>query len=191
MEILDVEKLTDQKWLNLFAATYRHHGKNGRWVYASRKQATQPHQGTADAVVIVPILKVPPEEPRLVILREFRVPVASYLYGFPAGLLEGGESIEEAVSRELLEETGLEVTAYKTISPPLFSSAGLTDESVVVVFVDARPVPGAKPKLDSSEEIEVVLLTWKQVDELCRCKELFDSRAWMGLYLYAQLGRLE
>jgi ADP-ribose pyrophosphatase len=189
MEILGVEKLTDQKWLNLFAATYRHHGKTGRWVYASRKPA--PQQGTIDAVVIVPILKAPPEEPRLVLLREFRVPVANYLYGFPAGLLEAGESIEEAVSRELLEETGLEVTAYKTISPPLCSSAGLTDESVVVVFVDARPVPGAKPKLDSSEEIEVVLLTWKQVDELCRRKELFDSRAWMGLYLYAQLGRLE
>jgi ADP-ribose pyrophosphatase len=191
MEIIGVEKLTDQKWINLFASTYRHNGKTGRWVYASRKPQPQPGQTTIDAVVIVPILKAPPEEPRLVLLREFRIPVGTYMYAFPAGLLEPDETIEEVAQRELREETGLEVTAVKLISPPLYASAGLTDESAVLVFVDARPIPGAKPKLDASEEIEPVLLTWKQVDELCRRKERFDVRAWMAIYHYSQLGRLE
>ncbi len=109
MEILNVEQLTHEKWLNLFAATFAHDGHTGRWVFASRRR--QPHHpgGGCDAVVIVPVLHAPGAPPRLVLVKEFRVPVGGYVIGFPAGLLEAGEGLEETVRRELLEETGLEI----------------------------------------------------------------------------------
>src|SRR5207253_2401009 len=77
-----------------------------------------------DAVVIVPVLRDPGQPARLVLEKEFRVPVGDYVIGFPAGLLEPGEGIEQAVRRELLEETGLEVVAVKRITRPVYSSGG-------------------------------------------------------------------
>src|SRR5207248_563824 len=107
MRVTHVEKLTNEKWLNLFAASYEHNGHKGRWVYASRKSG--PAEGKAvDAVVIVPVLHEAGRPPRLVMIREFRIPLNDYSLAFPAGLLEKGESVEECVRREMLEETGLE-----------------------------------------------------------------------------------
>ena len=190
MNILQVEQLTKEKWLNLFAATFEHKGHSGRWLYASRKpQPITSHEG--DAVIIVPILRAANEMPRLVMVKEFRVPVGDYLFAFPAGLLDPGESIEDTVRRELLEETGMEVVAVKRVTQPLYSTAGLTDEAVAMAFVDVRLTPETSPKLDASEELEVVLLDFAEVCRLCEDRAVrIDAKAWATLYLYQQLGQL-
>ncbi len=191
MDILKVEKLTHEKWVNLFAAEFRHHGKTGRWTYASRKSDPQHEGDRVDAVVIVPVLHAPGEPPRLVMLREFRAPVGGHIHALPAGLLEEGESVEDCTRRELREETGFEVTRVKKISSQVYCSAGLTDESIVMVFVDARTEPGAAPSPDASEDFEVVLLDYEGVCCLCDSRERIDAKAWMALYLYQCLGKIE
>jgi ADP-ribose pyrophosphatase len=190
MHILDIQKLTDERWVNLFAARFEHKGHEGRWVFASRRSRPET-PAVGDAVVIVPVLREPGQEPRLVLIREYRVPVGGYLYALPAGLLEAGEKAEETARRELLEETGLAVTAVKRVSPLMCSSAGLTDESAYLIFVDAAVTPGVKPKLEASEELEAVLLDFTGICELCDDPTArFDVRAWMVLYLYQQLGKI-
>ena len=37
MQIKKSEKLTDERWINLFAADFENNGHTGRWVFASRK----------------------------------------------------------------------------------------------------------------------------------------------------------
>jgi ADP-ribose pyrophosphatase len=190
MRILKVEKITNEHWLNLFAATFENHGRQGRWLFASRK--AEPYRGGGgDAVVIVPVLKVPDQPPRLVLIREFRVPVGGYSYGFPAGLIEPGESVQETVRREMLEETGFEVSAFKRVTPPLYSSSGMTDETAAMAFVDVRPSQQERPPLEMSEDISLVLLDFEGVCRLCDAPDLpIDAKAWTALYLYQQLGRL-
>jgi ADP-ribose pyrophosphatase len=190
MDILHVEKITQEKWLNLFAATYRYNEHTGRWVFASRKERPYTSE-PADAVVIVPILHQPGEPARLVLEKEFRVPVGDYVVGFPAGLLEPGEAVEDCVRRELLEETGLEVTAVKRITRPIYSSGGLTDESAILAFVDVRATPESLPKREPSEDIEVLLLDHAGVCRLCDDPTArVDAKAWLALYMYQQLGQL-
>ena len=190
MHVQKIEQLTHEKWLNLFSATFEHNGHSGRWLYASR-QAQPNTERKADAVIIVPILRVENEPPRLVMVEEFRVPVGAYVLAFPAGLLDGGESIEETARRELLEETGLEVVAVQRVTQPLYSSSGLSDEAVALVFVDARTTPQTKPKLEAAEDLQVVLLDFAGVCRLCDDRSArLDARAWPVLYLYRQLGRL-
>src|SRR5438270_4069144 len=101
MHIIGVEKLTDEKWLNLFAARFRHNDHEGRWVFASRRPTPHLNPDVCDAVLIVATLLTPGQPPRLVVEKEFRVPVGDYVYGLPAGLLEPGESIEDTVRREM------------------------------------------------------------------------------------------
>lgn len=191
MEILRVEKLTDERWLNLFAAAFRHNDHTGRWLFASRK--AEPHAAVlrADAVVMVPLLHAPGEPPRLVFVREFRIPIGAYMYGLPAGLLEEGETIETTVRREMLEETGYDVTAIKRISPLLYSSAGLTDEAVALVFLDAHAPQGDLTlHLEGAEDLEVVLLDYAAACALCDDPAIrIDAKAWAVLYLYQLLGR--
>ena len=134
MEIKKADKLTDLKWLNMFEVAYvDKNGRNKSWQIATRAREPKCVTGrftNPDAVVIVPFHT---PENKIDITREYRVPLADYEYGFPAGLVDDGESIEQAARRELKEETGLTLTRVIDISPPIYSSAGMTDESVVMV----------------------------------------------------------
>jgi ADP-ribose pyrophosphatase len=189
MEIVATERITDEKWLNLFARRYRHQGHEGRWVFASRRELPGVPATGFDAVLIVPLVLDGPE-PRLVLLREYRVPLGQYNYAFPAGLAEHGESPEAVARRELREETGLDVVEVRRVSPAVTSSAGLTDEAVVLVFVTARATVEGKQALDHSEDIEVVQLDFRQVCELCDSGTPMDAKAWTVLYMYQQIGKL-
>jgi ADP-ribose pyrophosphatase len=190
VHILDLKKLTDEKWLNLFAATFEHHGHTGRWLFASRKAEPQKGPGPGDAVVIVPVLRNPGEAPRLVMVKEFRVPVGAKVWGLPAGLLEKDEPVEETVRREMMEETGMEVVKFKRLTQPLYSTAGMTDEAAALAFVDVRSTPESLPKLEASEDIEVVLLDYEAACRLCDdAGARIDAKAWSALYLYQQLGQ--
>jgi len=57
------------------------------------------HQGAA---IILPML----DEERVVLVRQYRYPVASETIEFPAGKIDSGESSRITAERELLEETG-------------------------------------------------------------------------------------
>lgn len=106
-----------------------------------------------DAVCIVPLLP----DGSVLLEREFRYPLNSWCVSLPAGLIDAGESLEEAVARELSEETGYRLRddiapAVRPLLQPGFSSTGLTEENVQVVFAQVEPAGQARP--DSAELIE-------------------------------------
>jgi ADP-ribose pyrophosphatase len=196
-EIVSTEKLTDERWLNLFRRTIRRGGETFRWVFASRRAQPKPGPHT-DAVLIVPILidgGVPGgeqhrAEPKLVATREWRAPIGAFEWGLPAGLVDGDEQPEETARRELLEETGYELAEVLKASPPTFSSTGMTDEAVVMVFCTCRTPADHRQHLDGAEQIEVHPLTLAEIDRLIDTTEPINARAWGAFYLYHRLRRL-
>ena len=191
MKIRGVQKLTDLKWLNMFEIAYKDkNGRNKSWQVATRARQPKCVSGRftePDAVVIVPFHT---SQNNLVITREFRVPLADYEYGFPAGLVDEGESLEQAVRRELKEETGLNLTRIISISPPVYSSAGMTDESVAMVYIDCDGRPSTAGNT-ASESIEVDFASPSQAARLCGNPGLkFDAKAWLVLYNYSKTGHL-
>lgn len=190
VEILDTRKLTRQKWLNLFRRRFQHNGREGTWIFASRRAKPYQLAKTCDAVVIVPLVIEPGQPNRLVVIKEYRVTLEAYEYTFPAGLLEPDEPIEQAIRRELKEETGLELMEVTSISPTTYSSSGLSDETAAVAFVHARRLPEGKPELQDSEIIEVQELDYAQVVHLCDNQEPINGRSWCILNMYRQLGEI-
>ena len=191
MQIKKSHKLTRQKWLNLFDIEYT--DKNGRkksWQLASRHNEPKCKTGDfsiPDAVVIAPFHT---DQKKIVITREYRIPLKDCEYGFPAGLVDKGESIEAATRRELKEETGLDLTRIIKTSPPVYSSAGMTDESVAMVTVECTGRPSVEATTDT-EEIEVILVSQSEAAALIENPELkFDAKAWLVLSRFAETGEL-
>lgn len=186
-----LKRLTDLRWLNLFEVAYEHSsGKTGKWQFASRRVnpplSTEPLQ--PDAVFIVPLLQTP-QGRRLVMTKEFRVPLGDYEYSCPAGLKEADEEIETTIRRELAEETGLVLTTIYGASPVVVTSAGLADETAVIAFVGCQGTPHTRD-VDGLEEIEILVLDYEQVRKMRTSSLKLSAKAWLALMMFEALGRI-
>ena len=155
----------------------------------SRKDRPVEQAPEPDAVLIVPILPAPTGN-RLVLTKEFRVAIGDDEYGFPAGLIDDGETIESTICRELKEETGLEVETIHHISPPVYSSAGLSDESCCMVLVTASGTPSTALN-ETQEQIEVLLYDVNDIRALLDSHKKIAAKAWGLLYHFAATGKIE
>ena len=191
MKIKNSQKLTDLKWLNMFNISYiDKNGEDKIWQVASRKKKPKCVTGNysiPDAVVIVPYHT---SRKKIVITKEYRVPLADYEYGFPAGLVDTDESIQQAARRELAEETGLRLTRFLKVGPPVYSSAGMTDESVSMVYAECEGEPTTAQN-EGTEDIEVIFVSAREASRLCaQGSNKFDAKAWLVLLNYSESGRI-
>lgn len=133
-----------------------------------------------DGASCIVILAVPEEEPRLLLSYEFRYPTGQFLLSVPAGLIDEADKGEKdpaiaTAIREIGEETGLEVTGtdtVKVVSPLLFSSPGMTDESNALVCAVLHPADLSALSQEGavgSEQFDgFCLLTKEQAAEVLR-----------------------
>lgn len=184
MEILKTEKLYDGRWLKMYVSSFRNKaGKTMEWTFASRNE--NPSVKKCNAVIIVPIIK---DQNKIVMIKEFRIPLQDHEYGFPAGLIDEGEDYSETIRRELKEETGLELEEIVEVSPPIFSSAGLTDECVRMAYVYCKGDASSEHN-ESSEKIDSLVLDYDQMVELFRSEgKKFGAKAWTVLYMFYKQG---
>lgn len=188
----ELEKKT--KWLKLYETTYEKDGKEGAWIFASRgRDKDLKPKKTPDAVIVVPILWIKPdeeftdcEEKKLVLIKEYRVPIQDYELHFPAGLIN--EDVIDAAKRELEEETGFEqIPGTQIVSNTLTSSAGMADETCVIVVMDCYN-SGKKQSLEETEDIEVITVGRSEIADLLRDEsKKIGAKTWPILLMFTQL----
>jgi len=189
-DFFKLNKLTSCKWVNLFEIFYNRKGRAEQtWLMCSRKDNPVTDADIADAVVIIALIETKTGT-KLVVTKEFRVPIWDYEYGFPAGLIDDGEDIAETIKRELKEETGLELVKIRHISNPVYSSAGLSDESCYMAIVQARGEVSNQWQ-EPSEDIETILMDVTDIKALLASKNKVAAKAWGTLYHYALIGKIK
>ncbi len=134
------------------------------------------HRG---AVAVVPML----DDGRLVMVRQYRYPLAKVLLEFPAGKRDRGESTIACAMRELREETGYTAREW-AYGGELHNAAAYSTESIWIWF--ARGLKGGPQQLDAGEFVETVLMTPQALLALDADDQLPDAKTLIGLHWLGQ-----
>lgn len=126
---------------------------------------------------------------RLLLLKEFRLGINKAIYNLCAGLKNTNETIEQCVSRELYEETGLKIKKIVDVLEPSFSAVAISDILTSIVFIEIDSNDKIEDHTSANEEISANFYTKDEVYELLKTHQ-FSSRA-QGMAYFFTKGLLE
>ncbi|KAF2396092.1 hypothetical protein EJ06DRAFT_534225 [Trichodelitschia bisporula] len=133
-------------------------GKPRVWEAAAR--TTRGASGV-DAVAMCALLLGPGQPTRTIIVKQFRPALGAVCVEFPAGLVDGGESVEDAAVRELREETGLKGRVVQ-MTPVVASDPGMSTANMQFAVLEVEGVGMGeelpKQELEEGEFIERVVV---------------------------------
>lgn len=128
------------------------------------------------SVMMVPVTS----QGELLLIREYAAGTENYELGFPKGLVDLGESAEQAANRELKEEIGFgakQLTPLKEVvlAPSYFSSR-------MTLFL-AQDLYSERLEGDEPEQLEVVRWPVAQAEELLSHLDFCEARSITALML--------
>ena len=109
--------------------------------------------------------------------------VGDWVYNFPAGLIDEGETPEVSAVRELKEETGLDLVEITGMLPESYAAIGFANEKNVCVIGTAD---GAFH--ESSSTLEEINAGWYTKDEIKTLlkDQLFTARTQAYCYMWSR-----
>ena len=203
IKVIKTTQIAGSKYLSFWKRDGVRNGKGHAYFMACRgKEQPPPHsEKKPDAVVIVAFWKREAHQTRLVLTSEYRIPIGCRELGFPAGLIEesdyaggtdfGVAAINAAV-REMKEETGFDFTPVEVSPNNLYSSPGMTNESVVFVLGLVSESKNA-PRTDTLEDIKTLTVNQPELAQLLDTPEserdfAFGKTSWPFMWAFRHAG---
>jgi ADP-ribose pyrophosphatase len=134
----------------------------------------------AGAAVVLP----KHDDGRVVLVRQYRYPMAEVLLELPAGKIDPGETPAECAARELAEEIGWRAGQIHELGS-FFTTPGFTDE-VLHAYVATELEPAPDVVADPDEAIEIVTMKVDEALAACRDGNIRDGKT-IAVLLMAQL----
>lgn len=167
MKLLGIRKIKDGRFIKNYELTYLNKaGKEKVYELVSRNELKSP-EDLGNKIAGVAIIATHKTEDKILLLKEFRMAINKEIINVVSGMIDKDESIEDCIRRELYEETGLTDITIKNILNPAYSAVGMSDEKVIVAFVEvdgefednSSMNESIKPKFYSREEVKHLLET--------------------------------
>ena len=133
-----------------------------------------------DGVVII---MTDEDDEKILLNKEYRMSVGGFVYNFPAGLIDDGETPEQAARRELKEETGLNIIQIEDQLFDSYSAIGFSNETNAVIIGKAEGK--FAPSTSTLEEIYAGWYTKAEVRELLKDKH-FAARTQAYCYMWSK-----
>ena len=134
--IKKINQVKQKRYLNMYNLDVLYNNGNPHLYHvASRAQSAEDLKlatgiNHPDGVIIYALYGE--KQDRVVLVRQYRYSIGTYIYELPAGLVDEGEDFHQAGIRELKEETGLDFHPMEVddiYSKPYLTTIGMTDES--------------------------------------------------------------
>lgn len=181
MKLKDFKQTKKGEFLSSYEITYENKVGNDKIYQIVSRESDLSAVSVGERVAGVSIAGF--KDDKTLLVKEFRMGVNRYVWSFPAGLIDDGETPVEAAVRELKEETGMDIVKINDVLQPSFSCTGITDEKSVIVFCE---ISGDIEDCDfPDEEIYAGLYTKEEVRKLLK-EEEFSARAQAICYLWAK-----
>lgn len=189
--IQSLDKITDNPFFNMYHINFTDkEGKPGNYYFSSRNDEEnlkiRTREITPEGLVVYAVTKE--RTPRIALVREYRFPIDDTIYSLPAGLIEKGETPEEAAVREMKEETGMTFSEYKGgnafFRNSFLLAPGITDEAGCAVFGYLTDIKGNSQQ-ESSEWIEPYLADKEEAHRILE-KEKVSVRCAFLLFQFLQ-----
>lgn len=135
------------------------------------------------ASAVVPFLDDPrSDDPRIILIRQFRHAADGFLWEIPAGRLDPGEEPEACARRELREETGYSAADCRRLVT-IHTTPGFTDERIHLFM--ATGLRSGDHAREADEFVEVHETRWSEALRLVENGEVSDAKTLTAL-LYTE-----
>lgn len=135
------------------------------------------------ASAVVPFLDDPrADDPRIILIRQFRHAADGFLWEIPAGRLDPGEEPEACARRELREETGYSAADCRRLVT-IHTTPGFTDERIHLFM--ATGLRAGDHAREADEFVEVHETRWSEALRLVENGEVSDAKTLTAL-LYTE-----
>ncbi len=104
------------------------------------------------------------EDGEVVMVKQYRHPVGDIILELPGGFIDTNESPEDAMKRELMEETGYEFSSVEQVGMIAANPGVLNNYTALFLAKGGRKT--GKQNLDHNEEIEVITISLKELKTL-------------------------
>lgn len=190
MKLNNIKQLQKNHFLHMYEASYTNEeGNEKKYEFISRNtELTKAQFEQGNEACAVGIIAFNETMDKILVLKEFRLACDRWLYNFPGGLIDEGETPLIAAKRELKEETGLEVVDFKYEMTPAVTAVGLSDERVYTVICTVKG--DFKKSTSADEEIEAQWLTKDEVKELLESGALMSLRTQSFLWMWTYSDKL-
>jgi 8-oxo-dGTP pyrophosphatase MutT (NUDIX family) len=169
---------------------------NDRWFKVRKERCEMPGGNIVDPYYIydfstwVGALALT-EEGRVVMVRQYRHAIGETGMEIPGGCVDNTDKTnEEAIARELLEETGYTFSSYEYLGR--ISPNTSTNSNVLHMFLAKGGKKTGEQNLDAGEEIEVVLISIDELKQLLRENKITQAmHVSCILYALEKMGELK
>jgi len=128
------------------------------------------------SVVLIPV----PEPGHVILIKQYRYPVKTFLWELPAGSVDEGEPPEQAARRECHEEIGLVPETIVRLAA-MYPTPGYCDEEMVFFRLSNLEEPTEAAVMDEDEDIEAKTFELREARDMVRRGEITDMKTVAGL----------